>query len=167
MPATYVTRFGSLDNYEKGSIEIIDDDPKRYTFSNIFDVAAHSPPYQKVAVGKNRQYVLEAIRAEGDSEWRRTAHDEFALVMDGEVEVTLHRLLSDEELDPTTQGSVALGHDPGGPRMGRIVARRGHMTLLPANAAYRFSAKNPSVILLQTIECEDTVYRWGEICQTH
>ena len=78
---TYVTRFGALDQYEKGSVEIIDDDPRRYTFSNVFDVAAHSRPYEKVAVGKNRQYVLEAIRAEGESEWRSTAHDEFALVM--------------------------------------------------------------------------------------
>jgi hypothetical protein len=164
---TYVTRFGSLDNHEKGGVEIIDDDPKRYTFSNIFDVAAHSRPYEKVAVGKNRQYVLEAIRAEGESEWRSTAHDEFALVMDGEVEVTLHRLAPDEEPPESTQGSVQLGHDPIGPRMGRIVARRGHMTLLPAHSAYRFSAPSASVILLQTIEGEGTIYRWGEICQIH
>jgi hypothetical protein len=164
---TYVTRFGSLDNYEKGGVELIDDDPKRYTFSNVFDVAAHSRPYEKVAVGKNRQYVLEAIRAEGESEWRSTAHDEFALVMDGEVEVILHRLDPDEEPPESTQGSMQLGHDPIGPRMGRIVARRGHMTLLPAHSAYRFSAASPSVILLQTIEGEGTIYRWGEICQIH
>ncbi len=164
---TYVTRFGSLDNYEKGGVEIIDDDPKRYTFSNVFDVAAHSRPYEKIAVGKNRQYVLEAIRAEGESEWRGTAHDEFALVMDGEVEVILHRLAPDEEPPDSTQGSVQLGHDPMGPRMGRIVARRGHMSLLPAHSAYRFSAATPSVILLQTIEGEGTLYRWAEICQIH
>ena len=165
MPA-YVTRFGSLDDYEKGGVEIIDDDPKRYTFSNVFDVAANSRPYEKVAVGKNRQYVLEAIRAEGESEWRSTAHDEFALVMDGEVEVTLHRLTADEEPPASTQGSVRLGHEPAGPRMGRVVARRGHMTLLPAHSTYRFHAEHPSVILLQTIEGEGTIYRWGEICQT-
>lgn len=164
---TYVTRFGSLDDYEKGGVEIIDDDPKRYTFSNVFDVAAHSRPYEKVAVGKNRQYVLEAIRAEGESEWRSTAHDEFALVMDGEVEVTLHRLSPDEEPPESAQGSVQLGHEPTGPRMGRIVARRGHMSLLPAHSAYRFNADKPSVVLLQTIEGEGTVYRWAEICQTH
>jgi len=62
---------------------------------------------------------------------------------------------------------VQLGHDPTGPRMGRIVARRGHMSLLPAHSAYRFSAATPSVILLQTIEGEGTIYRWGEICQIH
>jgi hypothetical protein len=164
---TYVTRFGALDQYEKGGVEIIDDDPRRYTFSNVFDVAAHSRPYEKVAVGKNRQYVLEAIRAEGDSEWRGAAPDAVALVMDGEVEVVLHRLSSDEEPPEGTQGSVRLGHEPTGPRMGRVVARRGHMTLLPAHAAYRFRADRPSVVLLQTIEGADTIYRWGEICQTH
>ena len=164
---TYVTRFGALDQYEKGGVEIIDDDTRRYTFSNVFDVAANSRPYEKVAVGKNRQYVLEAIRAEGESEWRSTAQDEFALIMDGEVEVVLHRLSPDEEPPEGTQGSLRLGHEPTGARMGRVVARRGHMTLLPAHAAYRFRADRPSVVLLQTIEGADTVYRWGEICQTH
>ena len=114
----YVTRFGSLDSYEKGGVEIIDDDPRRYAFSNVFDVAAHSKPYEKVAVGKNRQYVLEAIRAEGDSEWRAAPHDEFALVMDGEVEVVLHQLVPDERPAEDTSGSVALGHEPAGPRDG-------------------------------------------------
>ena len=33
----YATRFGSLDDYEKGGIDLIDDDPKRYAFSNIED----------------------------------------------------------------------------------------------------------------------------------
>src|SRR2546430_11613306 len=58
----YVTRFGSLEHYAKGGVEIIDDDPKRYTFSNMFEVAARSKPYEKVAVGKNMQYVLEVLR---------------------------------------------------------------------------------------------------------
>ena len=165
--AGYVTQFGSLEHYAKGAVEVIDDDPKRYAFSNVFDVAAHARPYEKIAVAKNRQYVLEAIRAEGESEWRATAHDEFALVMDGEVEVTLHRLAPDEAVSADTQGSVRLGHDPAGPRMGRVVARRGHMTLLPANSAYRFSAQRPAVILLQSLDGEGTVYRWAEICQTH
>ena len=71
---TYTTRFGSLADYEKGEIDLIDDDPKRYAFSNIFEVAEHSRPYEKVAVGKNRQYVLEAIRPRGrpDGARRRT-----------------------------------------------------------------------------------------------
>ena len=48
--------------------------------------------------------------------------------------------------------------------MGRITLRRWHMALLPANAAYRFHADQPSVILLQTILGDDTVERWAEIC---
>jgi hypothetical protein len=63
-------------------------------------------------------------------------------------------------------GSRALAGEPHGRAMGRIVARRGHMALLPAGAAYQFTAARPSVILLQTIEGPDTVFRWSEICQT-
>ncbi|HEY4610741.1 MAG TPA: hypothetical protein VIH06_16100, partial [Ilumatobacteraceae bacterium] len=66
----YVTKFGSLADYDKGSIELINDQAKNYAFSNIFEVANASKPWEKVAVGKNMQYVLEAIRAEGTSEWR-------------------------------------------------------------------------------------------------
>ena len=61
----YVTRFGSLESFEKGSIEIIDDEPKHYTFSNIFEVASAARPWEKVAVGKNMEYVVEVIRALG------------------------------------------------------------------------------------------------------
>ena len=163
---TYTTVFGSLDNYTKGTIDIIDDDPKRYAFSNVFEVASTARPYEKVAVGKNRQFVVEAIRAEGTSEWWTSPHDEFALVMDGEVEIRLRKLGADD-LGPTAErGSNALAGPPSGPVMGRVVAKRGHMTLLPVGAAYQFHAASPSVILLQTQEGPDTVYRWAEIIQT-
>jgi hypothetical protein len=162
----YVTRFGSLAHYEKGGVEIIDDNPKNYAFSNIFEVAATSKPYEKVAVGKNLEYVLEAIRAEGTSEWRTAAHDEFALVMDGDVEIRL-RKLDDPTVAPSgKEGSIRLRGEPTGRPMGRVRARRGHMTLLPVGAAYQFHAERPSVILLQTIAGEDTQYRWAQICQT-
>ena len=46
----------------------------------MFEVASASKPYEKVAVGKNMQYVLEVLRAEGMTEWRTASHDEFALV---------------------------------------------------------------------------------------
>ena len=163
--ASYVTRFGSLENYEKGGVEIINDDPRHYAFSNVFEVASLAKPYEKIAVGKNMEYVLEAVRAEGVSEWRTVAHDEFALVMDGEVEITLVKL-DESPLPADAQGSVALAGEPAGRRMGRVVARRGHMTLLPAGAAYRFSAARPSVILMQTIAGPDTQYRWAEIAQS-
>jgi hypothetical protein len=163
---TYTTRFGSLADFEKGTIDIIDDDPKRYAFSNVFEVASTSRPYEKVAVGKNRQYVIEAIRAEGTSEWRTSPHDEFALVMDGEVEIRLQKLGADDIGSKAERGSNALAGAPSGPKMGRVVARRGHMTLLPVGAAYQFHAGRPSVILLQTQDGPDTVYKWAEIIQT-
>jgi hypothetical protein len=162
---TYTTRFGSLDQFEKGRVEVIDDDPKHYAFSNIFEVASRSRPYEKVAVGKNLEYVLEVIRAEGTSEWRVAAHDESALVMDGEVEIRL-RTVGDDGMVPTGNGSVALSAEPAGQPVGRVVARRGHQALLPARRAYQFSAERPSVILLQTVKGPDTVEKWADICQS-
>jgi len=110
--------------------------------------------------------VIEAIRAEGTSGWRVAAQDEFALVMDGEVEVRLVKP-DDPALVPAgSHGSIPLATDPAGRKMGRVRARRGHMTLLPAGAAYQFHAAQPGVILLQTLAGRDTVERWAEICQT-
>ena len=162
----YATVFGSLDSYERGTLEIIDDDPKRYTYSNMFDVASRSKPYEKVAVAKNMEYVLEVLRAEGTSGWRTAAHDEFALVMDGEVEIHFVKLADPSVVDEEKGGSVALSGDPEGTPMGRVVARKGHMTLLPKGAAYRFQAERPGVIMMQTVAGDDTVYKWAEICQT-
>ena len=163
----YTTQFGSLDSYDKGRVEVIDDDPKRYVFSNIFEVASRSKPYEKVVVATNLEYVLEAIRAEGASEWRVANHDESALVLDGEVRISLVK--APDELVPAegVEGSVRLGEEPPGPAMGSIVARRGHMALLPAGAAYRFEADAPGVILQQTIRGQGSVERWAEIVQTH
>ena len=160
------TRFGSLDHYEKGGVEVINDDPRNYVFSNIFEVASKSPPYEKVAVGRNMQYVIEAIRAEGTSGWRAAAHDEFALVMDGEVLIRLLKLENPSTVPAGTPGSRALPGTPPGRKMGSVRARRGHMTLLPAGAAYQFHADRPGVILLQTLAGDDTMERWGDICQT-
>jgi hypothetical protein len=159
----YKTVFGSLSGYRKGSVDIIDDDPKHYAFSNMFEVASSSKPYEKVAVGKNMQYVLEVLRAEGTSEWRTAAHDEFALVVDGTVTVELVKL-DEPAVAADKSGSVRIDGEPVGRKMGRVIASRGHMTLLPANAAYRFHADTPGVILLQTILGDDTVERWAEIC---
>ncbi|HWL43982.1 MAG TPA: hypothetical protein VNQ73_13660 [Ilumatobacter sp.] len=161
----YTTIFGSLGHYDKGGVHVIDDDPKYYAFSNVFEVANHSAPYEKVAVGQNLEYVLEAIRAEGTSGWRVTPHDEFPLVMDGEVVVEL--LDPDAPLvDPDAHGSVAVEGVPAGTPMGTLTLGRGHMGLLPAGKCYRFSAEHPSVILLQTIAGPDTAFKWAEICQT-
>jgi len=45
------TVFGSLNDYVKGDLEIINDDPKHYAFSNVFDVASKSRPYEKGSGG--------------------------------------------------------------------------------------------------------------------
>jgi hypothetical protein len=133
----------------------------------MFEVASMSKPYEKVAVGKNMELVLEVLRAEGTSEWRICSHDEFALVMDGQVEIRLVKP-SDAALVPgeDKEGSVRLAEQPEGQKMGTITCRRGHMALLPAGAAYQFHCDGVGVILLQTIEGEDTIYKWAEICQT-
>ena len=165
MPA-YETMFGSLDHFDKGGVEVINDDAKNYVFSNMFEVAQRSAPWEKVAVARNMDYVLEVIRAEGTSGWRATPHDEFALVVDGSVTIELVDP-DDSYVDPDASGSVAVDGDPAGTPMGRIVAGHGHMALLPAGRCYRFSATRPSVILLQTIHGPDTVERWADICQTH
>ena len=166
MTQHHVTRFGSLKHYEKGGVEVINDDARNYVFSNIFEVASKAIPYEKIAVGKNIQYVIEAIRADGTSGWRAPAQDEFALVMDGEVEIRLLKLDNPGVVSAGTHGSVALSGTPAGRKMGVVRARRGHMTLLPVGAAYQFHAAQPSVILLQTVAGPDTVERWAEICQT-
>lgn len=160
----YHTRFGSLDSYEKGGVQTINDDPRNYAFSNIFEVASKSEPYEKVAVGKNLKYVLEAIRAEGTSPWYAASHDEVAIVMDGEVEIRLvkleQKLVADDH-----EGTTMLEGNPKGKKMGYIVARRGHMALLPKGAAYQFHASKPGVILLQTIAGDLTAEKWKDICQ--
>ena len=166
MAQHYTTRFGSLERYDKGGVEVVNDDARNYVFSNLFEVASRAKPYEKVAVGKNIDYVIEAIRAEGISGWRAPAYDEFALVMDGEVEIRLLKLDNPGLVSPGTKGSVALAGTPAGRKMGVVRARRGHMTLLPVGAAYQFDAPRPGVILLQTMAGADTVERWGDICQT-
>ena len=162
----HTTRFGSLKQYEKGGVEVINDDARNYVFSNIFEVASRAKPFEKIAVGKNIEYVIEAIRVEGTSGWRAPAQDEFALVMDGEVEIRLTKLDNPGVVPKGTHGSIALVGSPAGRKMGVVRARRGHMTLLPVGAAYQFRAERPGVILLQTLAGRDTVERWADICQT-
>lgn len=159
------TVFGSLGNYQKGGVEIINDDPKNYVFSNVFEVAEKSKPYERVAVGKNFEYVIEAVRAEGTSPWYSCAHDEFALVMDGKVEIRLMKPAK-PLVAADKNGAIRLADAPEGRKMGRIVAGRGHMALLPKGSAYQFHADRPSVVTIQTIEGEVTIERWAEICQT-
>src|ERR1700751_2615868 len=116
----YETRLGSLASYEKGGVEVIDDDPKNYAFSNIFEVASRAKPFEQIAVGKNFEYVLEVVRVEGISGWRACSHDQSALVLDGEVEFTL-RTLADSESLPAN-GSGGVGGEAAGGAVGGGVA---------------------------------------------
>jgi hypothetical protein len=161
--ADYTTVFGSLDNYRKGGVDIIDDSPKNYVFSNIFEVASKSKPYERIAVAKNFEYVIEAVRAEGTSPWYACAHDEFVLCMDGRIEVHLVKL-ANSAVKAGTDGAVRLADNPDGRKMGRIILGRGHMALLPAAAAYRFQTDKPAVAMIQTIAGPVTVQKWAEIC---
>lgn len=165
----YRTRFGSLDDYEKGHVQIIDDDVKHYAFSNCFEIASRAKPYEKIVFGQNQIYVLETIRAEGDSPWYTCAHDEFALLMDGEVEVHLVELEGAQVVaDGEKNGAVLVKGEPKGRKMGWMKLSRGHQALLPKNTAYRFrNSGEPAVIVLQTCKGELSVEKWAEICQTH
>lgn len=158
----YKTHVGSLDAYEKGSIEL-HDDLRKYAFSNVFEVAGKAQPFERVAVVQNLEYVAEAVRIEGESPWYAAPHDEFAIVMDGEVTFNFVKLAEDQV--PSHGGGAAqLGGEPNGPRMGRVIARRGHQVLLPHGSAYQMCAARPAVAIMQTVDGPVTVKRWNDIC---
>jgi hypothetical protein len=164
---TYKTVFGSLARYEKGGVQIIDDNVKNYAFSNCFDIASRSKPYEKVVFGQNQIYVLETVRAEGASPWYTCAHDEFALVMDGEVEIHLVQLGAEQTVpDAEHNGAVLVKGEPRGRPMGWMKLGRGHQALLPKGSAYQFRAARPAVVVLQTCKGDLSIERWAEICQT-
>lgn len=159
------TEFGSLRQWVKGGVQAISANPKHYVFSNVFEVASKSKPYEKVAVAQNVKYVLEAIRAEGTSPWFAANHDEAAIVMDGNIEV---HLIKPEQFPVPAgkEGAIQLPNEPKGKKMGWMKVTRGHMALLPKGSAYQFrNAGEPGVMLMQTIKGDLTKEKWPEICQ--
>lgn len=160
------TYFASLENYRKGDIELISGSKKEYAFSNIFEVADKSKPYERVAVGRNLEYVQEAVRAEGTSPWYACAHDEFALCMDGDITIEYVKLDAPRELAAEDRnGAFLVPGEPKGKRMGTVTLRRGHQALLNKDCAYRFTANGkPGVLLIQTILGDVTVQKWADIC---
>ncbi|MEO6386769.1 MAG: hydroxyquinol 1,2-dioxygenase [Croceibacterium sp.] len=158
----YKTHIGSLDAYNKGVIELRDD-LRKYAFSNIFEVAGKSQPFERVAVARNLEYVAEVIRIEGESPWYAAPHDEFAIVMDGEATFNFIKL-ADEQVPGHDGGAAQLGAEPNGPRMGRVTARRGHQVLLPKGSAYQLTSNAPAVALVQTAVGPLTIERWADIC---
>lgn len=167
MAVAYQTRFGSLASYEKGRVEPITDDVRNYAFSNCFETANKSKPYERVVFGQNQIYVLEVARAEGTSPWYTCAHDEFALCMDGEVEIHLIQLQPSQRVpDAEHNGAVLVEGEPQGPKMGWMKLRRGHQGLLPKNTAYQFRSARPGVLVIQTCKGQLSVEKWAAICQT-
>ncbi len=163
----YNTHIGSLGAYEEGTIEL-KDDLRKYAFSNVFEVAGKAAPFERVAVVQNLEYVAEAVRVEGESGWYAAPHDEFAIVMDGQVEIELVKLDFPATVVPAgVEGSVRLAGPPVGRNMGFMRLKRGHQALLPPRAAYRFRATDGvGVILLQTILGPHSVQKWSAICRT-
>ena len=166
--SNYKTIFGAIDDFNTGGVIAIDDDPKNYVFSNVYDVAARSAPFERVCVGKNFEYVIEAMRAEGTSAWYSAAHDEFVLNMDNrEVLVELVKLDEpDAVVDPESEGGHKLDGEPAGRKMGWVKLKRGHMSILPVGSAYRFVSEAPACVLIQTIQGPETIERWAEVCQS-
>lgn len=165
MPHTYKTRFGSLSSYDKGRVEPIADDVRNYAFSNCFEVAAGARAYERVVFGQNQEYALEVLRAEGDSPWYTCAHDEFALCMDGTVDIHLYKLAPDATAAESSNGAVLVNGEPRGQYMGWMRIKRGHQAMLPANTAYRFRSADPAVLVVQTCKGELSIERWSSICQ--
>ncbi len=167
MAVAYQTRFGSLASYEKGRVEPITDDVRNYAFSNCFEIASGSRPYERVVFGQNQIYVMEVVRAEGESPWFTCAHDEFALCMDGEVEVHLVQLDGSQQVpDAGHNGAILVEGQPQGRKMGWMRIRRGHQAMLPKNSAYQFRSARPAVLVIQTCKGQLSVEKWAEICQT-
>lgn len=166
MNVSYQTKFGSLDKFDKGGVQIIDDNVRHYAFSNCFEIASKSKPYEKVVFGQNQIYVLEAVRAQGTSPWYTCAHDEFALSMDGAVEIHLVQLEGEQIVaDAEHNGAVLVKGEPQGKKMGWMKIGRGHQAMLPKNSAYQFRCTQPAVLILQTCKGDLSIERWAEICQ--
>ncbi|MEO6041903.1 MAG: hydroxyquinol 1,2-dioxygenase [Croceibacterium sp.] len=162
LDVAYNTRIGSLEAYEKGTIEL-KDDLRKYAFSNVYEVAGKAAPFERVAVARNLEYVAEVMRVEGESPWYAAPHDEFAIVMDGEIAFNFVKL-EDAQVPSHEGGAAQLGAKPNGPTMGRVTARRGHQVLLPKGAAYQLAATAPGVAIFQTNAGPLTVERWSDIC---
>ena len=159
---TAQTTFGSLANYEKGNIEITGKDaPQRYLFSNMFEVARNARPWERVVVAKNLEFTIEVSRGEGPSPWYICAHDETVLLMEGTMSVHFIKP-TDPDCTPedTKEGAVRLDAEPAGQNMGFVQAGRGHLTLLPAGAAYQYRMEKPGVLLIQSVLGDESIEKW-------
>lgn len=161
------TKFGSLEQYEKGAVEITGKEtPGRYLFSNMFEVAGNAAPWERIVVAKNLEFTIEVSRTEGAGPWYICAHDETVLVMEGALEVHFIKPADGNVVPPEThEGAVRLDGEPTGTKMGHVAATRGHLVLLPAGAAYQVRSATPGVALYQSVLGEESIEKWAEICQ--
>lgn len=161
------TRFASIEDFVKGSVEIIGNDAApRYLFSNMFEVAKQSLPWERVVVAKNLEFTIECARAEGNSPWFLCSHDETCLVMQGDIDIHFLALTAAEaHYQAAPAGAVQLTAAPAGTNMGYVSLQRGHLALLPAGAAYQLRAKTLGVVLLQSLQGPQSQQRWATICQ--
>jgi len=161
----YHTALGSLKNYTKGSLDIVNDDKKHYAFSNLFEVANKAKPFERVAVTKNIEYVVEVAKIDGTSPWYAAAHDEFVVVMDGDITINFVKLDPSAAVPSGKRGATRLAAAPNGQKMGYVRAKLGNQALLPAGAAYQLVSNGaPGVVLFQTLGGDVTVERWKDIC---
>ncbi len=151
---------GSMEQYTKGSLLLINDRPIRYAMSNIYEIGATWPKsYDRVVIGKNGPYVLASFRAEGeDPSWWYMPHDEYALLVEGELRVDYVEPRDELGAGPHTRVS--------GTEMGHMVLRDGSLASLPARVAYRMRAARKSLVLLQTKHNPWLTYAWDRICLT-
>src|SRR5262249_59430900 len=122
-------------------------------------------PKEKFGGEKILKWVIKGVRGEGTSPCFPLSQDEPPLCRDGKMKV-LFLNPKNPPVPETKEGSVKLTGEPQGQKMGWVKVRRGHMALLPKGSAYQFRSPKPGVLLIQTIQGENTVERWADICQT-
>ncbi|MDI7048309.1 hydroxyquinol 1,2-dioxygenase, partial [Escherichia coli] len=62
------------------------------------------------------------------------------------------------------QGTIHAGEAPAGRAMGHVVLRKGQQAMVPAGCAYRFSARQAGVAIVQTMLGELSVQKWADVC---
>ena len=165
MSTQYQTIFGSLESYEKGRVEVINDNAKNYAFSNVFEICSKAKPWERVVFGMNQIYVLEAIRAEGTSPWLAARTTNSRCVW---TRMWNHLVKLDQPAvtDAEKNGAIKLAGEPRGKKMGWIKLKRGHQALLPANTAYQFRAAKPAGGIAD-VQRRVVDRALGRDCQTH
>jgi hypothetical protein len=163
--STNKTVFASMEHYQKGGVDVIEGDVKHYVFSNLFEVAKKSMPFEKIVVAKNIEYVVEVVKSLNSSQYYINGHDEFMLVMQGTIEVEIFSPVNSFKSFPE-QGAEIIDGQSVNRRIGKITASRGHLLLLPEKHIYKIYSKGEGVFLLQTILGKHSIEKWSDICLT-